>query len=231
MCIGLPQWISTSVPAAKAKSKARVAAANGEGTPDAELREYLREWRQKTAKGRGIAAFVVMHDTALDELCRVRPRTLSELRGVHGFGVHKVETYGTSILNALEKFRRGARAETSGKEELKPAEETLRLLVAGRSFEEIAKERGRQVSSVVSLVIRLMEKGELEFQQSWITPEKQAQIEDVAARLGRERLKLLKDALPAEISYEQIKLVLARLKQDQAKTSRKPRNPRQIASS
>lgn len=92
----------------------------------------------------------------------------------------------------------------------------MRLLAAGRSFEEIAKERGRKVSSVVSLVIRLMKKGELEFQQSWVAPEKQAQIEDAAARLGSEWLKPLKDALPPEITYEEIKLVLARLKQGHA---------------
>lgn len=152
-----------------------------------------------------------MHDTSLEDLCRVQPRTLSELRGVHGFGVQKTEKYGPAILNAFEEFRRGARSERVDKQESNPAEETMRLLAAGRSFEEIAKERGRKVSSVVSLVIRLMKKGELEFQQSWVAPEKQAQIEDAAARLGSEWLKPLKDALPQEITYEEIKLVLARL--------------------
>ncbi|HEU5410906.1 MAG TPA: helix-turn-helix domain-containing protein, partial [Candidatus Acidoferrales bacterium] len=80
-----------------------------------------------------------------------------------------------------------------------------------RSFEEIAKERGRKVSSVVSLVIRLMKEGELEFQPNWVSREKQAQIEEAATRLGCEGLKPLKDALPPEITYEEIKLVLARL--------------------
>lgn len=186
-------------------------AGNGEETPNAELREYLREWRRKTAKENGIAAFVVMHDSVLDELCRVQPRTLSELRGVRGFGVRKTETYGPAILNALEEFRRSKPVASSDKKDLKPAEETMRLLAAGRNFEEIAKERGRQVSSVVTMVISLMIKGEVEFQPSWITPEKQAQIEDAAARLGCERLKPLKEALPPEITYEEIRLVLARL--------------------
>lgn len=211
VCIGLPQWISTSVPAAKAKPRLATGAGNGEETPNAELREYLREWRRKTAKENGIAAFVVMHDSVLDELCRVQPRTLSELRGVRGFGVRKTETYGPAILNALEEFRRSKPVASSDKKDLKPAEETMRLLAAGRNFEEIAKERGRQVSSVVTMVISLMIKGEVEFQPSWITPEKQAQIEDAAARLGCERLKPLKEALPPEITYEEIRLVLARL--------------------
>jgi uncharacterized protein YpbB len=66
------------------------------------------------------------------------------------------------------------------------------------------------------LVVGLIERGELDFQPSWIDGEKQAQIEEVCTRLGTERLKPLKDALPPEISYEEIKLVTARLRLEQA---------------
>ena len=179
---------------------------------DPELREYLREWRRTTARERGTAAFIVMHDTSLDELCRVRPRSLSEIRSISGFGERKTELYGQAILDALEEFRRGARASEQREEKPKPAEETIRLLAEGRTFEEIAKARGRQVSSVVDLVVRLMEKGEVEFQPGWIDSEKQEQIEKMCALLGIERLKPLKDALPAEITFEEIKLVVARLR-------------------
>jgi ATP-dependent DNA helicase RecQ len=77
---------------------------------DPELREYLREWRRVTSKEMGTAAFIVMHDSSLNELCRVRPRSLEELRGVSGFGERKTELYGPQILEALERFRNGARA-------------------------------------------------------------------------------------------------------------------------
>lgn len=212
VCIGAPEWLNASPPSGKATKRTAAHVSVASGAPvDSELREYLREWRLKTAKESGVPAFVVMHDTSLEDLCRVQPRTLSELRGVHGFGVRKVEVYGQAILNAFEEFRRDARSERADKDKSKPAEETMRLLAAGRSFEEIAKERGRKVSSVVSLVIRLMKEGELEFQPNWVSREKQAQIEEAATRLGCEWLKPLKDALPQEITYEEIKLVLARL--------------------
>ena len=70
------------------------------------LRDSLREWRRATAAARGVPAFVVMHDTSLDELCRVRPRTLDDLFEVHGFGERKVETYGKAILDVLRRFAR-----------------------------------------------------------------------------------------------------------------------------
>jgi ATP-dependent DNA helicase RecQ len=77
---------------------------------DPELRAYLREWRRRISKEMNIAAFMIMHDTSLDSLCRLRPRSLAELRKVSGFGERKTELYGPQILEALAQFRRGARA-------------------------------------------------------------------------------------------------------------------------
>jgi ATP-dependent DNA helicase RecQ len=253
VCVGEPEWLAAAAPAKKAKKRMAAAAAAGAsnrvafqaketrreptrihaGDPsarkltagiDPELREYLREWRRTTAKERGTAAFIVMHDTSLDELCRVRPRTLGELRGVSGFGDKKTELYGQGILDALTQFGGGARAARQEEEKAKPAEETIRMLSEGRSFEEIAKARGRQLSSVVSLVVGLLEKGELEFQPRWIDSEKRAQIEEVCTRLGTERLKPLKDALPPEISYDEIKLVTVCLRLQQESPSEENRH-------
>ncbi|MGB9467488.1 MAG: helix-turn-helix domain-containing protein, partial [Candidatus Acidiferrum sp.] len=189
------------------------------------LREYLCVWRRATAKELGIASSSVMHDTSLDELCRVRPRSLAELRRVSGFGERKTGLYGRKVLETLERFRNGARAARLPEEEKpKPTEETIRLLAEGRNFEEIAKTRGRLLSSVVSLIVGMMEKRELEFQPSWVDAEKQAQIEEACKRLGLERLKPLKDALPPEISYEEIRLVTAHLRLEQETQSEEPSN-------
>ena len=81
---------------------------------DPALREHMREWRRNTAREQGLPAFVVLHDSSLDELCRVSPRTLDELRGVTGFGERKTELYGRQILEALSRFGSGASAATAG---------------------------------------------------------------------------------------------------------------------
>jgi ATP-dependent DNA helicase RecQ len=70
----------------------------------------MREWRRRISKEMNIAAFIIMHDTSLDSLCRVHPRTLDQLRTVAGFGERKAERYGAQILEALAQFRNGARA-------------------------------------------------------------------------------------------------------------------------
>jgi ATP-dependent DNA helicase RecQ len=77
---------------------------------DPELRDYLREWRRAAAKEQGVPAFVVMHDSALEELCRQRPLSNPELLRISGFGEYKAALYGPQIFEALERFRNGARA-------------------------------------------------------------------------------------------------------------------------
>jgi ATP-dependent DNA helicase RecQ len=143
VCVGEPEWLTAAAPVKKTtarKAVATAARATG-GTAfqtmetrrepaqisavnssisksaagiDPELREYLREWRRTAAKVRGIPAYIVMHDTSLDELCRVKPRSLGELRNVSGFGEKRIELYGPGILDALAEFRRGARTATAG---------------------------------------------------------------------------------------------------------------------
>lgn len=180
---------------------------------DPALKEYLREWRRKIAGEKGIAAFVVMHDSALEDLCLVEPSNLSELRRVSGFGDKKVEIYGEQILDAIRRFREGERARNDWKAQAAhPAEDTLRLLREGRTFEEIAQIRGRRVQAVIGLVAKLIETGDAEFQPAWLAPDRYTQIAAACRQLGMDRLKPLKEALPSEITYEEIKLVMAHVR-------------------
>jgi ATP-dependent DNA helicase RecQ len=185
-------------------------------SPTSELKDYLRQWRRNIAKEMGVAAFIVMHDTSLEQICLRPPRTLADILGISGFGQRKVEMYGKQLLQALEEFRDGARATASTERKVAPAVETVRLLQEGRSFEDIAKLRGRQVSTIVTTVAALVESGELEFFPGWLVPEKLAQIEEACARFGMQALRPLKDALPESVTYDDIKLVVAKLRCEEA---------------
>ena len=71
--------------------------------------------------------------------------------------------------------------------------------------------RGRQMSTIVSAVASLMETGQAEFQEVWVSKEKQSVIEAACEKVGTNFLKPLKDVLPPEISYDEIKLVVGRV--------------------
>jgi len=180
-----------------------------------ELREYLREWRRAMAKEQSVPAYVVLHDSSLEEICRMRPKALAELLQITGIGERKAAAFGQQILDALSRFSKGARAAAPPAKKTAPALETLSLLAAGKSFEEIAQIRGRQVTTVVNAVANLVEGGLLEFQQAWMDSARQSVIEAACGQLGLERLKPLKDALPPEITFDEIRLVVARLRREQ----------------
>ena len=221
ICGAAPEWLTEKVTTASLRRAVSAASSRDRAapTPGAEanqdLREYLREWRRNTAREQGMPAFLVLHDSSLDEICRLRPTSIAELLDITGIGERKAKLYGQAILSALRRYREGARAAAPPERKTAPALETLQLLAQGKSFEDIARIRGRQIATVVNAVAGLVEKGQLEFRPEWIDRNKLAVIEEACASLGLERLerlKTLKDALPPEITYDEIRLVVARLR-------------------
>jgi ATP-dependent DNA helicase RecQ len=231
MCGASPEWLKEQVSPAVSRrrvsagmtgARAVASAATGGAEVDAELREYLREWRRATAKEQSVPAYVVLHDTSLDEICRVQPGSIAQLMTITGIGQRKADMYGQEILSVLRRYREGARAAALPEKKTAPARETLQLLAAGKNFEEIAQIRGRQMGTVVNAVAGLVEKGEIEFDPAWIDRNKLAAIEAACADLGLQRLarlKTLKDALPPEITYDEIRLAVARFRRAGSKKS------------
>jgi ATP-dependent DNA helicase RecQ len=64
---------------------------------------------------------------------------------------------------------------------------------------------------VVALVASMVEQGEMVFRSEWVDAERAAAIEKACAKHGMERLKPIKDALPEEITFDEIRLVVARV--------------------
>jgi ATP-dependent DNA helicase RecQ len=146
---------------------------------------------------------------------RIRPTSASGLLKITGIGERKAALYGEGILAAMQRYREGARAQAVPPKKIAPALETLQFLTAGKSLEEIAKLRERQLGTIFNAVTTLVEAGEVEFNPAWIDCNKQAVIEAACARIGLEKvekLRSLKDMLPPEITYDEIRLVLAKMR-------------------
>lgn len=221
ICGATPDWLTARAEEPPPKVRKReVAAASPAPVSDydPQLREYLREWRRAVAQRKGVPAFMILTDATLDDLCRRKPASAAELLKVTGIGEKKAELYGHEIFAALESYERGARASQIPQAASNPAEETMRLLAEGRTFEEIAKIRDRQLATVIGLIADLIEKGRLAFNEAWVEEDKQRRIEEAAARLGLMRLKPLHEALAPAVTPEEIRLVVARLRRAQIRT-------------
>jgi len=86
------------------KPASSVPATRGGEVLNAALYKYLREWRRNKARELGIGAFIIMHDTTLEDLCFKRPTSLAGIRDVSGFGERKTELYGREILESLLEY-------------------------------------------------------------------------------------------------------------------------------
>ena len=219
VCGCLPPWLQfTATVSATRRKKYSLPAGyvSPAPTPSAnpELREYMKEWRRRTAVEQSVPSFVVMHDSSIDELCAKPPATLAELQEIRGIGERKSELYGEQILEAVRRFKEGARAATPRATATNAAAETLRLLQEGRTFDEIAKMRERQLTTVINAVACLVESGDVPFDDAWVDVGRRTQIEVACAKHGTQWLKPLKEALPDEITFDNIRLVVARLRRE-----------------
>jgi DNA helicase II / ATP-dependent DNA helicase PcrA len=61
----------------------------------------LKAWRLERARKDEVPAFVVFHDSTLEEIARSRPKELWQLAKVSGVGPTKLERYGAEVLQAL----------------------------------------------------------------------------------------------------------------------------------
>ena len=71
--------------------------------PDADLVAALRTWRLETARHSGVPPHVLLHDTTLEAMAALRPRTMEDLVAVPGFGAVKAGRYGAPLLDILSE--------------------------------------------------------------------------------------------------------------------------------
>jgi ATP-dependent DNA helicase RecQ len=80
--------------------RARAEVDSWEGV-DRGLFDRLRATRLEIARERGVPPYVILHDTTLRELARLKPRTLADLHGIYGMGARKVEALGARVLEVI----------------------------------------------------------------------------------------------------------------------------------
>lgn len=61
----------------------------------------LREWRMAEARRRGIPAFRIFSDKALQAIVSQRPGTAHELLAISGIGISTAEKYGQQIYRIV----------------------------------------------------------------------------------------------------------------------------------
>lgn len=83
------------------ESKKKVNVLEKPGSPD--LFKHLRTLRLNLAKEQGVPPYVIFHDKTLFEIASAKPKTIDEMKGIHGVGEQKLAKYGDAFLKAIEQ--------------------------------------------------------------------------------------------------------------------------------
>ena len=86
----IPQRLAAAIPMPGADAPG--------GAVDVELFERLRAWRGEQAREQRVPAYVVLHNSHLEEISARKPRTIHELGAIKGVGLRRAARYGDELL-------------------------------------------------------------------------------------------------------------------------------------
>jgi ATP-dependent DNA helicase RecQ len=194
-----------------------------------ELYDTLKRWRDVLCEQTGAPIYMVANQNALKEIATYLPFTKKDLMQITGFGKAKSEKYGEDILGIVRDYcgRNNLESNMASKEENpkrerkeKSLEEKIptnivsfNLYKEGKSIEEIAKERNLAITTIEGHLASFVANGELDIHEI-VSEEKQNLINEAVKIYGRESFKILKENLPQEITYGEIRMVMASQKVD-----------------
>jgi ribonuclease D len=192
------------------------------------LFEALRAWRAETVAEEGVPHFRVLHQKTLIQIAVHLPDTIQALKIVKGIGDKLAERYGEELVALVGAYRRKhgieavilpdpspIEAQPERRKETAPKVDTkqlsLELFEQGLDISQIAAKRGLVTSTIEGHLAHWVAQGRLAIDQI-VKAEVQKAIEKGVTDWDGISYSELKDSLDREVSYGEIKLVLAHQK-------------------
>lgn len=189
-----------------------------------ELFENLKLLRNKMAREENVPSYIIFSDSTLLDLATYLPVTYSDLLKISGFGAFKAEKYGQPFLEMVQDYCIAYKLATrmqlkQPKRERKQVSATterpsdtkrisLQMYRKGKTISEIAAERNLSANTIETHLSFYIAKQELEI-TDLVKVDTLNAIRKAVAIFGTNSLKVLKDNLPEDISYGEIRMVLA----------------------
>ena len=103
MQVRLRESVSTPAPRRAKRDSARVPVKLAAALDEQAQSRYLalKAWRAEVAREHNLPAYVIFHDATLAAIAQNAPQSLTDLQGVSGLGVKKLEAYGQQVLRLL----------------------------------------------------------------------------------------------------------------------------------
>lgn len=185
------------------------------------LFEALRAKRRLIAENEKVPPYIIFSDSTLKEMSIYCPSDRKSMLSIKGVGEVKFERYGLELLDTIKQFFKdtGTIPPVSNndmdctepeKVDIKSHIITLNMYKNGDSIQDIARKRSLGETTIQDHIIKCFIEG-LDVDLNPLIPEKYEKL--IAAKIkeiGCERLRLLKDALPGDVSYMAIKAAICK---------------------
>ncbi|XP_060216949.1 uncharacterized protein LOC132644378 isoform X1 [Lycium barbarum] len=203
---------------------------------EAQLYKMLIEERIKLARATGTAPYAVCGDQTLKRISLTRPSTKARLANIDGVNQHFVKLYGDNFLQSVKRLSEACNlsldgnpsSQTSFPSKIVTVPSNKKLTPAkfeawkmwhedGLTFKQIANFPGRAAAIKEQTVLEyILEAAREGCKMNWtrfceetgLTRETFLSIQNAVSKVGREKLKPIKNELPEEVSYGQIKAYL-----------------------
>jgi ATP-dependent DNA helicase RecQ len=103
---------------------------------DRDLFERLKRWRGEQARRQQVPAYVVLHNSHLEEIAARRPQSIHELGSIKGVGLRRAARYGEELL-ALVRGEEGTTPDSAPPDYHSHLEAAGRLLRSGRGADAV----------------------------------------------------------------------------------------------
>ncbi|MDP4262463.1 MAG: helix-turn-helix domain-containing protein [Bacteroidota bacterium] len=193
-------------------------------SPHPRLHQQLRKLRDAICLKKDVPIYIIAGSKTIDEMARYLPQTLGELRKISGFGDAKIEQYGQQFLEVIleyckenglsslvqEKLLKRERKQSNGEKKAKidTKAESFRFYKQGMSVTEIAKARNLAIQTIEGHLAHYVSIGEIKIEEL-VSPGKIVLIQPAIKNFQGGPVTLIKEKLGNDISYGEIRLVLA----------------------
>lgn len=186
---------------------------------DEELFQELKALRYSLSQETGLPPFMIFHDSTLREMASYFPQNKKAMLMIKGVGLKKYDSYGESFIKVIKDYsveNEIDSVDVPKKENIREDLEarykaTYDCYLEGLSLKEISEKRNFTVNTIIEHLSRFEENGQTVDWSKFIDdPTKEETIISVINRIGLEKLKPIKEALPEDISYEDIRIVIAK---------------------
>jgi ATP-dependent DNA helicase RecQ len=179
------------------------------------LLDRLYELRKEFSNEEKLPPYMILSDSTLREIVDQIPLNKTELLSVVGMTQRKYAKYGSRILEITASFsseRENPKEKTTFKQKHSNKSHviTYELFQEGKSIEEISSIRSFSVQTIEDHLIKCHSEGYAINWDKLIFKEYQSIIIQAINDLGATKLKPIKEALPEEVPYFQIKAVIAK---------------------